>query len=89
MTQFTFADLYQLAHAATEGRRAANFLAEQWGASDGIVQCVRASASLLEAAYRQNAAPSDQVKIAVMLQAMEDASTGATRKRASAPAALA
>ncbi len=74
MTQFAFDDLHQLAHAAVEGRKAANLLAKQWSTHDGIVQCVRAAASLLESTFRQNASHSDQIKVARLLQAMDDAS---------------
>ncbi len=73
MTQFALEDLHQLARAAVEGRKAANLLAKQWGTHDGIVQCVRAAASLLESAFRQNASHSEQLKVARLLQVMDGA----------------
>ncbi len=79
MAQFEFQDLYQLARAATEGRAAANMLAKQWGAQDGIVQCIRAAASLLETTYRDNASQTIQIEVASRLRTAQDAAENAGR----------
>lgn len=65
---FGFDELVQLATAKMESRGAANLLATRLSDSDGIVQCVRAAASLLDEVYLRHASHEIQVKIAVLMR---------------------
>lgn len=66
---FGFEELVQLATAKMESRSAANLLVAKLGSADGIVQCVRAAASLLDEVYLRHASHEEQVEIASLMRA--------------------
>jgi len=75
---FGFDELVQLATAKMESRGAANMLATRFGSGDGIVQCVRAAASLLDEIYLRHASHEIQVEIAVLMR--DRCSSGESRR---------
>jgi hypothetical protein len=68
MKQFSFDEFIQRATAKVESRSAANLLASRLGSADGIVQCVRAAASLLDEVYLRDATHEMQIEIAVLMR---------------------
>ena len=73
---FAFEELLLLATAKVESRTAANLLATKLGEADGIVQCVRAAASLLDDIYSHHARHEQQVKIASLMRDRRRTSSG-------------
>jgi hypothetical protein len=65
---FGFDKLVQLATAKMESQVAANLLATRLGSADGIVQCIRAAASLLDEVYLRHASHEMQIEIAVPMR---------------------